>query len=153
MDPLEQLIGKGFEYGARGPDAYDCYGLAMEVYRLAGLSELPDQEEFASAVGRGLPDFEHIPGGSPEYMAEVNSVVFAGGHTCFLPLDKPEPYAFVTIRSVNGFVSHLGVVLPNLRQFIHVFPKRNVVIDRLDHPLWKQKIEGFYRYAPPPETL
>jgi hypothetical protein len=36
------LVGKPYRIGARGPDAYDCYGLARHVQReLAGV-EMPD---------------------------------------------------------------------------------------------------------------
>lgn len=39
---LEGLIGKRYEIGARGPDAFDCYGLARHIQNeLAGVS-MPD---------------------------------------------------------------------------------------------------------------
>jgi cell wall-associated NlpC family hydrolase len=41
----EDLIGKPYLLGARGPDAYDCWGLCIEVYRRGG-RPLP---EFISA--------------------------------------------------------------------------------------------------------
>ncbi len=36
-EALEDLIGLPFERGARGPDAYDCWGLVLELRRQLGL--------------------------------------------------------------------------------------------------------------------
>jgi hypothetical protein len=41
IDDVQDLIGKPYAHGARGPDAFDCWGLCAEVYRRAGI-ELPD---------------------------------------------------------------------------------------------------------------
>jgi cell wall-associated NlpC family hydrolase len=41
IDQLEDLIGKPYQLGARGPDAYDCWGLCVEIYRRGG-RKLPD---------------------------------------------------------------------------------------------------------------
>ena len=34
------LLGKEFEFGARGPDKFDCWGLCLEVGKRAGV-DLP----------------------------------------------------------------------------------------------------------------
>jgi cell wall-associated NlpC family hydrolase len=34
----EAQLGKPYVYGATGPDAYDCSGLAMMAYRAAGIT-------------------------------------------------------------------------------------------------------------------
>jgi hypothetical protein len=38
---VQDLVGKPYAHGARGPDAYDCWGLCVEVYRRRGI-DLPD---------------------------------------------------------------------------------------------------------------
>ena len=38
---VQDLIGKPYVHGARGPDAFDCWGLCAEIYRRMG-KELPD---------------------------------------------------------------------------------------------------------------
>jgi len=46
---INEFIGLPYREGARGPEAYDCYGVVMAVYR-AGLGiELPDW--YADAPG------------------------------------------------------------------------------------------------------
>jgi cell wall-associated NlpC family hydrolase len=43
MTPINDLIGKPFVMGARGPDAYDCWGLVREVMqRMRPGLALPD---------------------------------------------------------------------------------------------------------------
>lgn len=39
---INRLLGTPFRWNARGPDAYDCWGLVMEVRRAAGLV-VPDE--------------------------------------------------------------------------------------------------------------
>lgn len=41
IDAVQDLIGKPYAHGARGPAAFDCWGLCAEVYRRGGV-ELPD---------------------------------------------------------------------------------------------------------------
>jgi len=33
----DDLIGKPFKFGARGPEYYDCFGLAKEIFRRHGI--------------------------------------------------------------------------------------------------------------------
>jgi cell wall-associated NlpC family hydrolase len=45
MDRLafyESLIGKPYRIGARGPEAYDCYGLARHIQQEMAAVEMPD---------------------------------------------------------------------------------------------------------------
>jgi cell wall-associated NlpC family hydrolase len=44
---FNDLVGRPFVRGARGPDAFDCWGLVLEVRRRLGLALPPD---FASAA-------------------------------------------------------------------------------------------------------
>jgi cell wall-associated NlpC family hydrolase len=44
---LNDLIGRPYRYGARGPAEFDCWGLVLEVRRRLGLATPPD---FATRV-------------------------------------------------------------------------------------------------------
>jgi len=61
------LLDKRYEKGARGPDAYDCYGLVMEVFKRAGVA-LPDYgcaespEGVAELITRFSTDWREISG-------------------------------------------------------------------------------------------
>jgi cell wall-associated NlpC family hydrolase len=39
---LNDLIGRPYRFGARGPDAFDCWGAVLEVRRRLGLPTPPD---------------------------------------------------------------------------------------------------------------
>lgn len=60
MIGVGDLVGLPYMDGGRGPDCYDCYGLAMEVYRRDGKT-LPDlryadhDPALAGLVKDGLP--------------------------------------------------------------------------------------------------
>jgi cell wall-associated NlpC family hydrolase len=44
MIDITDLIGKPFRMLARGPDAFDCMGLVIEIFKRAGI-EIPDPVE------------------------------------------------------------------------------------------------------------
>jgi cell wall-associated NlpC family hydrolase len=124
---LNDLIGKPFEYGARGPDKYDCYGLCMEVYR---------------RIGKELLDY-----GSDEDFRIIQDKV-NGNKKDFIRLEKPEPFCFVTFMILKPYVSHIGIVLEDCLSFIHVVRfKRFVCIEPLDSPRWRSRIDGFWHYG------
>jgi cell wall-associated NlpC family hydrolase len=120
---LTDLIGKKFNYGGRGPMEYDCYGLVMEIYRRSGIY---------------LPDF----GSSPS--APWLHRMISEGKKLFLELPKPEPFCLVTFAIRPPFTTHIGVVLEDSYRFIHIMTKTEVTIERLDSPLWKKKITGYF---------
>ena len=41
MIDVNDLIGRRYELGARGPERYDCWGLLVEIFRRAGVT-LPE---------------------------------------------------------------------------------------------------------------
>lgn len=53
---LHELPGRPWRRGARGPDAFDCWGLVLYVRRLLALPEPPDRasQELSSAEVRRL---------------------------------------------------------------------------------------------------
>lgn len=122
MDDFSDLIGVPFEYGGRGPDTFDCYGLVMEIHRRKGI-ELPDylspsvQEEIAAIFSTQVVRWEEVP---------------------------RAPGTVVVLR-VGDLFSHCGYMLDNERM-IHAWRATGgVMIQKLD--VWKHRILGFYRYA------
>ena len=122
----EDLLGLPYSYGARGPQAYDCWGLCLEVAKRVGIIlpavDSPDEEPAAIC---GLMDSMKID---------------------FLKIPGPEPYAVVAFQILKPWVNHCGMVLEDKGRFIHIFRGRNVIIERLDQIYWKGRIEGFYRW-------
>ncbi len=122
------LLGKEFRYGGRGPDAYDCYGLMIELRKRAGLY-VP--EGYAST---DLPEVMH------------DSLEHARLNCPFALLPGPLPYSFATFKLHPRYTTHIGMVVPDgyNTRFIHILPKMRVGIERLDSPAWSHRITGFW---------
>jgi len=54
-------VGKPYEYGAAGPDSYDCSGLTQYAYRAAGI-ELPHSSRSQSEMGTPVDRASLQPG-------------------------------------------------------------------------------------------
>jgi len=82
-------LGKPYQFGGTGPDAYDCSGLAMMGYRTAGLA-IPCTSQGQWAYGRQIPASQVRPGdlvcfacadGTPAAPGHVGIVVNPATHT------------------------------------------------------------------------
>jgi cell wall-associated NlpC family hydrolase len=85
----EAQLGKPYVYGATGPDAFDCSGLAMMAYRAAGIT-IPRTSQAQWAFGRQIPAGQVQPGdlvffagadGSPAAPGHVGIVLDPATHT------------------------------------------------------------------------
>ena len=123
---FNDLIGKKFEYGGRGPDIYDCYGLCMEIYKR-----------------KGIKLKEYLSTDEPSIVSDL-----INGQDFCVRIEKPEPFCFVLFRVHTQYTTHIGVVLPDCKRFIHVMPKKEVSIERLESLSWKNRTKGYYKYAP-----
>ena len=111
--------------GARGPGAYDCYGLIQSLCCERGFF-LPDQD-------------------TPESI-EMRRAVFDNVISPYLePIGKPEPYCLVVFDFRRGGL-HLGMILEDMRKFIHVSsPAKAVVVNHLHDRFFERQIHGFFR--------
>jgi len=124
----EDLIGRPYKLGGRGPADYDCWGLVLEVSRRAGI-ELPDIDVPADNPARGR-------------------VISVQKRDNFIRLDRPEKYSIVLLRIIddaNLIRWHVGFVLEAGR-FIHTTEKMGANISSLKDPKWRLHIEGYYKY-------
>lgn len=133
---FNRLLGKPFEWGARGPYAYDCLGLMIECHRI---------------LGRPFPDYVSITprDQSKEALAqcrmECHARLVAEVAEVCVPISQPEPYCLVFLMLRPPCVSHLGMVMPDLMHFLHVTEDVRVGKERFDNPFWRHRVEGFYR--------
>jgi len=112
------LIGVPFEYGARGPNAYDCYGLLMEMYRRVGLN---------------ITDY-----GSSSHGATIIAMML--GRLREWKEIQPKPGAAILIKLPKSM--HVGFLLPE-KKFIHTSViTGGVTIERLR--MWTHRIKGYY---------
>lgn len=128
MVDFADLIGAPFAYGARGPDAFDCYGLVLELARRDGKT-LPDfgnganwmlpgkQNRVAAMMGASMPQWRQTPS---------------------------QPGAVVLIR-IGRFVSHVAYQIDPHRM-LHAWQQSNgVSVVKIDE--WRHRIVGFYEYV------
>ncbi len=124
VPPYADLIGKPFEWCARGPDKFDCYGLVEEMHRRKGVR---------------IPDVL-----SPTEQSKVATLLEAEA----LRWVKAEiaPGAVLTFR-IGIHDSHVGFVIDHYR-FIHVWQgaRLGVAVERID--VWERRITGVFRFKP-----
>jgi cell wall-associated NlpC family hydrolase len=93
---LDHYIGLPYREGARGPDAFDCYGLVAEVYR--------------SILGVNLPDWYQAASGPLAASRAISAAVAGevdGGRSC--RISEPVDLDIAVVGS-NRRPHHVGVV-------------------------------------------
>jgi cell wall-associated NlpC family hydrolase len=129
MHNLRHLIGVPFADGGRTERGADCWGMVLLTFKEFGI-ELPDYKIHCfdtMAIG-GQIDQER-----PQWIR----------------IETPETPCLIVMcldPNLPGVCNHLGVYV-GLGMFLHTLGKRNSVLERLEHPYFSRKIEGFYRYA------
>ena len=124
---LSDYVGLPYRKGARGPDAYDCWGLVMHFY--------------AHELGLVLPDFSYTPDRAG-YMGAVER-----GLEIFKKVDAPSMYDIVLLKIV-GRPYHTGLYVKEKTgdRILHAYRERDgSVLDRLSQ--WQNQIEGYYSWA------
>lgn len=125
--PWQDLVGKAYRHGGRGPDAYDCLGLVLAVQRRAGFGVRDPLEAYRD--GKAGHDFR----------AEWAST--------WRPVDSPRLYDAVLLRladpetGVDGW--HVGVIVEPGRA-IHA-SRNGVVVTRLSRWAEAGAIRGYWR--------
>ena len=111
----EAQLGKPYQWGATGPDAFDCSGLAMMAYRAAGIS-IPRTSQQQWASGRQVPASQVQPGdlvffaGSDGTMAAPGHVGIVTGHDTMI--DAPFTGEVVREESFRGTTDLVGFTRP-----------------------------------------
>lgn len=124
MVEIADLIGAPFADGGRGPVEFDCWGLACEVWRRAGVElrdyhiSCEDTSRIAAQIDEDLPEWIR----------------------CAPPWPVP---ALVVMRFNAQVCNHVGVHVGN-GMMLHTDRRRGAHLERMDHPYWRQHIEGIY---------
>ena len=108
-------IGKPYQWGAAGPDSYDCSGLAMDAWAQAGIQlghwtgwQWPSGPHIPiSQLRRGDLVFYATDTADPSTIHHVG--IYIGGG---MMVDAPYTGAFVRIDSIYGFAGLIGATRP-----------------------------------------
>ena len=121
---IKDLIGKPFIDGGRGPDAYDCWGVCIEAL---------------SRIGYQLPDYPISA------MDKVSiSAAIQVEKQAWQEIADPQSGCVVVMRlGSHTLINHCGVYIGQGRM-IHIRDKTGVVIERIESPVMKRIIKGFY---------
>jgi hypothetical protein len=117
------LIGKPYALSARGPEAYDCLGLAMEMGKRLGLI---------------VPRFLSCEG-------ELHRQLAAGGEmlASLRAAESPEA-GCVALMENTPSEHHLGIMLDRW-WMLHSMEASGCLRERIGAPFFKHRIIGFYR--------
>ena len=121
----QNLVGKPYRLGARGPEYFDCWGICLELGKRVGINY---PAEF-----------------TPVETIDQDKAISDGLDKDFIKIDRPEPFCIVTFKVNPPFVDHCGIVLPDCLRFLHTMKNHSTCINRLDHRILNKRIEGFYR--------
>lgn len=124
---FSHLIGIPFIPGGRTLDGLDCWGVVIEVFKITS------------------PDII-----IPEVNVSYNDGSFAINNEAdiiknsFIKIISPKIPSIMAIKHHDPiYINHVGVYIGE-GKFIHSRVKTGVIIDRVDSPAWKRKIEGYY---------
>ncbi|WP_263418665.1 C40 family peptidase [Terriglobus albidus] len=127
---VDEYVGKPFQEKGRGP-GYDCWGLVREVLAL----------EFSVL---GLPDY--VGAYSSAFDKEsVAAAIEKGLLDGWNQVEKPQAGDLVILR-LAGKPWHCGVMVSEI-DMLHIVAGTNACRERLDSLTWRNRIEGYYRYA------
>lgn len=117
------LIGTPFDYGGRGPDAYDCYGLLMELMKKDGIT---------------IADFRSTD--------NISVIAKMMGENIYLwRRCEKKPGCGILFR-IKGLGAHVGYLLDDGTSFVHTWEgSGGVLIESLAD--WEHRIMGFYEYV------
>lgn len=128
MPSLDDLVGIPFVPKGRTKNGSDCWGIFKMV-----------QERF----GNNVPDVN-----VSSFATELINEEMKKQLPLWKKVDTLEPGDAITMRldpKLPDTEQHFAVYIGN-GKMIHTLVKTGAIVVRVDHPYWKNKITGFYRW-------
>lgn len=127
----DKYIGIPFLRDGRDINGLDCWGLVSLIY----------QEE----LDIYLPLYNGVfKDKSPETMLEISRLMKEEREK-WIKVQDPQEFDVLLLRT-GRYAFHVSLVIDS-ENMIHVEEGINSVIEKYTGPLWKQRIEGIYRYV------
>lgn len=123
----QKYIGVPYKLYGTDTKGIDCTNLVIKVAKDRGIN---------------MPNINHF--NYTEQTSYIGITKTRNNPKLFIKLEKPTKDSIVVL-SVNGIAGHVGYMLDEV-YFIHIMPKRNVKIERIDSLLWRNSIVGYYKY-------
>jgi cell wall-associated NlpC family hydrolase len=127
----DTYIGIPFKKNGNDRLGIDCWRLVVLVYK--------------EVLGISLPLFDGIYVEKTENSLLSVTKLMKSEKEKWTPIKRPEKFALVLLRT-GRMLYHCGVAVSN-RTMLHVDVGFFSVIESFDNIIWKNKVEGFYRYA------
>jgi len=125
---MRGFIGVPYVSGGRDPGGWDCWGVVHYVSRHVFDRELPSYADYNDASERD----------------EVGPIFQREALVDWLPVSEEQPGDVVVFR-ILGLPTHCGLVIdPPL--MLHCLKGRATVLESYRALLWRNRIEGFYRW-------
>ncbi len=133
MHWIRKYVSKPWVKGARGPDAYDCFGLFLDAYRTVKGIELPDLAEMSLVAERRL-------------------IGYSKGNDAWNRIDEPSEELDAVLLGRGTVAHHIGLwTQADGGLVIHCASGSGVLAQTLDQIRnGGYKIIEFYRYADNP---
>jgi len=126
-----EYVGIPFLKDGLDRNGLDCWRLVVMVYK--------------DRLNIDLPNFSGLfVDGSLASLKKVTRHIMETKKT-WRKVNKPIPFDVILLRTGN-MVYHCGVVIDRKRM-LHVMEDVNSTIEEFTSLMWKDKIEGFYRYV------
>ncbi len=127
----DNYIGLPFLPDGRTRDGLDCWGIVRLAYQEQRGIELPSYSGiYTMDTAEKLREVAE--------MMERESIKWT-------QVDTPQDFDVVRLRIVGKLAFHVGLVVG--KDFLHVMSGIQSTVERLNSPVWAQKITGYYRYA------
>jgi len=125
----DRYVGMRYEAGARGPEAFDCWGLVKEVLRT----------EFG-VEGFEEPTEDPLPGNRASAFEDA----LDGSLWREVPIAAARP-GDVLLLCLMGAPVHCGIVT-QAGTMLHTVEGRNAVLQRYTLGVWRHRVKGCYRH-------
>ena len=127
---ITEYIDIPFLDNGKDRNGLDCWRLVVMFYR--------------EKLGIDLPDFSGIyVDGTLASLKKVTRIIRENKKK-WQQVKKPQPYDVILIRT-GSMVYHAGIVVGR-RTMLHIMEGVNSTVEEFTGLMWKDKVEGFYRY-------